>query len=238
MNIIDVIIILLLLMGGIIGFKNGVIRQTVSFVGFFIVLILSYLLKDVVSGILYQFVPFFQFSGDLAGVTVLNILIYEVISFLLIYIVLIAIYHVIVRATRVVETILKFTVILGIPSKLLGMVVGFIEAYIMIFIGLYCLSIPVFSIPEIEQSCVRSMILNQTPLLSSVVEDSLNVVDEFGDLKDQYQDTTDKNQLNLETLDLFLKYHVVSYDSAKELIDSGKLKIEGADSILSQYEGR
>ena len=82
------------------------------------------------------------------------------------------------------------------------------------------------------------MILNQTPLLSSVVEDSLNVVDEFGDLKDQYQDTTDKNQLNLETLDLFLKYHVVSYDSAKELIDSGKLKIEGADSILSQYEGR
>ena len=126
MNIIDVIIILLLLMGGIIGFKNGVIRQTVSFVGFFIVLILSYLLKDVVSGILYQFVPFFQFSGDLAGVTVLNILIYEVISFLLIYIVLIAIYHVIVRATRVVETILKFTVILGIPSKLLGMVVGFI----------------------------------------------------------------------------------------------------------------
>lgn len=238
MNIIDVIIILLLLMGGIIGFKNGVIRQTVSFVGFFIVLILSYLLKDVVSGILYQFVPFFQFSGDLAGVTVLNILIYEVISFLLIYIVLIAIYHVIVRATRIVETILKFTVILGIPSKLLGMVVGFIEAYIMIFIGLYCLSIPVFSIPEIEQSGVRSMILNQTPLLSSVVEDSLNVVDEFGDLKDQYQDTTDKNQLNLETLDLFLKYHVVSYDSAKELIDSGKLKIEGADSILSQYEGR
>lgn len=82
------------------------------------------------------------------------------------------------------------------------------------------------------------MILNQTPLLSSVVEDSLNVVDEFGDLKDQYQDTTDKNQLNLETLDLFLKYHVVSYDSAKELIDSEKLKIEGADSILSQYEGR
>ena len=57
MNIIDVIIILLLLMGGIIGFKNGVIRQTVSFVGFFIVLILSYLLKDVVSGILYQFLP-------------------------------------------------------------------------------------------------------------------------------------------------------------------------------------
>ena len=59
MNIIDIILILLLLMGGVIGFKNGVIRQTVSFVGFFIVVILSYFLKDFVSAILYKFVPFF-----------------------------------------------------------------------------------------------------------------------------------------------------------------------------------
>ncbi len=236
MNIIDIIIILLLLMGGVIGFKNGVIRQTVSFVGFFIVVILSYLLKDFVSAILYKFVPFFSFSGSLEGVTVLNILIYEVIAFLLVYVILIAIYHFIVRMTGIVETILKFTVILGIPSKLLGMVVGFIETYIMVFIGLYCLSLPVFQIPMMNESGVRNTILNHTPGLSNVVRESLNVVDEFADLKEEYEDTTNKNELNKETLDLFLKYNVIRYDSAKELVDNGKLKIDGVESVLNKYK--
>ena len=237
MNIIDIIIILILLMGGVIGFKNGVIRQTVSFVGFFIVVILSYFLKDFVSVILYKFVPFFSFSGSLAGVTTLNILIYEVIAFLLVYVILMAIYHFIVRVTRIVETILKFTVILGIPSKLLGMVVGFIETYIMIFIGLYCLSLPIFQIPMMNESGVRNTILNHTPGLSSAVSKSLNVVNEFADLKEKYKDTTNKNELNKETLDLFLKYNVVRYDTAKELVDSGKLKIDGVESVFQKYEG-
>lgn len=237
MNIIDIIIILILLMGGVIGFKNGVIRQTVSFVGFFIVVILSYFLKDFVSVILYKFVPFFSFSGSLAGVTTLNILIYEVIAFLLVYVILMAIYHFIVRVTRIVETILKFTVILGIPSKLLGMVVGFIETYIMVFIGLYCLSLPIFQIPMMNESGVRNTILNHTPGLSSAVSKSLNVVNEFTDLKEKYKDTTNKNELNKETLDLFLKYNVVRYDTAKELVDSGKLKIDGVESVFQKYEG-
>ena len=237
MNIIDIIIILILLMGGVIGFKNGVIRQTVSFVGFFIVVILSYFLKDFVSVILYKFVPFFSFSGSLAGVTTLNILIYEVIAFLLVYVILMAIYHFIVRVTRIVETILKFTVILGIPSKLLGMVVGFIETYIMVFIGLYCLSLPIFKIPMMNESGVRNTILNRTPGLSSAVSKSLNVVNEFADLKEKYKDTTNKNELNKETLDLFLKYNVVRYDTAKELVDSGKLKIDGVESVFQKYEG-
>ena len=237
MNIIDIIIILILLMGGVIGFKNGVIRQTVSFVGFFIVVILSYFLKDFVSVILYKFVPFFSFSGSLAGVTTLNILIYEVIAFLLVYVILMAIYHFIVRVTRIVETILKFTVILGIPSKLLGMVVGFIETYIMVFIGLYCLSLPIFQIPMMNESGVRNTILNRTPGLSSAVSKSLNVVNEFADLKEKYKDTTNKNELNKETLDLFLKYNVVRYDTAQELVDSGKLKIDGVESVFQKYEG-
>ena len=237
MNIIDIIIILILLMGGVIGFKNGVIRQTVSFVGFFTVVILSYFLKDFVSVILYKFVPFFSFSGSLAGVTTLNILIYEVIAFLLVYVILMAIYHFIVRVTRIVETILKFTVILGIPSKLLGMVVGFIETYIMVFIGLYCLSLPIFQIPMMNESGVRNTILNRTPGLSSAVSKSLNVVNEFADLKEKYKDTTNKNELNKETLDLFLKYNVVRYDTAKELVDSGKLKIDSVESVFQKYEG-
>ena len=159
------------------------------------------------------------------------------IAFLLVYVVLMAIYHFIVHMTGIVETILKFTVILGIPSKLLGMVVGFIETYIMVFIGLYCLSLPIFQIPFMNESGVRNTILNHTPGLSSVVSKSLSVVDEFADLKERYKDTTNKNELNKETLDLFLKYNVVRYNTAQELVDRGKLQIEGVESVLQKYEG-
>ena len=88
-----------------------------------------------------------------------------------------------------------------------------------------------------NESGVRNTILNRTPGLSSAVSKSLNVVNEFADLKEKYKDTTNKNELNKETLDLFLKYNVVRYDTAKELVDSGKLKIDGVESVFQKYEG-
>ena len=83
MNIVDAIIILIILMGAVIGFKNGVIRQTVSLVGFLLVIILAFLLKNPLSLWMYEHLPFFNFWGILKGVTVINILLYEVIAFLI-----------------------------------------------------------------------------------------------------------------------------------------------------------
>ena len=42
MNIVDVIIILLLIVGGISGFKAGIIRNLAEFVGLFAVFILAF----------------------------------------------------------------------------------------------------------------------------------------------------------------------------------------------------
>lgn len=236
MNIVDIIILLLLAMGAVVGFKNGVIKQTISFVGFIVVVILSFLLKGYVSSLMYQFLPFFSFGGALKGVTVLNFVIYEVIAFLLVFSILMTIFEIILRISGIVEKILKYTIILGIPSKLLGMVVGAIEGYIVLFIALYCLSLPVFQIPLLHESSMKNKILNHTPVLSSMVGESMKVFDEFADLKEKYDDKTNVNEFNKESLDLFLKYKIVSYDSAKKLIDNGKLKIDGANSILEKYE--
>ena len=46
MGIIDIIIILLILFGGLIGFKEGVIKKTTSFLGLFVVVIISFILKN------------------------------------------------------------------------------------------------------------------------------------------------------------------------------------------------
>ena len=46
MQIVDIIIILMILLGAIVGFKQGVIRKTTSFLGTFIVIIVSFILKN------------------------------------------------------------------------------------------------------------------------------------------------------------------------------------------------
>ena len=108
--------------------------------------------------------------------------------------------------------------------------------FILVFIILYLLNLPFFNIDIINQSKYKDKILNSTPILSNLVGDTLDVIYEFADLKDKYEIVNDPNQFNLETLDLFLKHKVITVDAVKGLIDSNKLKIDGADNILNKYE--
>ena len=236
MNIVDVLIILIIIAGGVSGFKKGFTREFVSFVGIFLVVILSFLLKNPVSSFLYEHLPFFNFGGLFKGITSLNILLYEVIALLIVMSVLIIILKITTMVTKVFETLLKFTIILGIPSKLLGMVVGFVEGFVWVFIGLYILNLPVFNIKEIEESKFKESILQNVPILSSLADDTVKVIEEFTDLKNQYDDTNiDSNEFNLKTLNVFLKYNVITVESVEKLEEKGKLKIEGLDKLLNEY---
>ena len=152
MNIIDAIIILIILMGAVVGFKNGVIRQMVSLVGFLLVIILAFMLKNPLSLWMYEHLPFFNFWGILKGVTVINILLYEVIAFLILVAVFSIILKLVLFAAKLIEKILEFTVILGIPSKILGAVVGAIEYFFLVFVVLYVVSLPFFDIKSLRDS--------------------------------------------------------------------------------------
>ena len=118
MNIIDIIIILFLILGAYIGFKQGFTKSLVSFLGILFVAIIAYFLKNPVSEFLMSFCPFFNFGGIIKGVTVLNIAVYEIIAFILVFSILMIALKVLLLATGILETILKFTIILGIPSKI------------------------------------------------------------------------------------------------------------------------
>ena len=237
MNIIDIIIILFLILGAYIGFKQGFTKSLVSFLGILFVAIIAYFLKNPVSEFLMSFCPFFNFGGIIKGVTVLNIAIYEIIAFILVFSILIIALKVLLLTTGILETILKFTIILGIPSKILGSIVGIIKHYVIIFFVLYFLSMPNFvDVEFIKNSNYREPILKNTPLLSNVAESTLKVLDEFKGLSDKYTDTENSNEFNLETLDLFLKYKVVTVDTVKKLENNGKIDIKGMDRVISKYE--
>lgn len=236
MNLIDVIVILIILAGAVVGYKSGFTKQIISFFGFIIVIILSYLLKNYISEFMYQYFPFFDFGGVFKGVTVLNILIYEVISFFIVFSILMIVFKLVLFISKIFETLLKFTIILGIPSKLLGALVGMVEYYIIAFFALYILTLPIFAIEGMENSKFKDPILKNTPVLSHYTKDGLQVYEKFNELKDKYEVEQNVDEFNLEALDLFLKYKVITKDSVSKLVESKKLNIPNVDTVLSKYE--
>lgn len=235
MNLIDVIIIVILLFGAIIGFKRGFTKQLISFVGLIVIVVLAFQFKNYVSVFMYENLPFFPFSGYLKGVTVLNIALYEFIAFFLVLAILGILLKVLLFASSIFETLLKFTIILGIPSKILGAIVGVLETYVIIFIALYLLSLPVFDPNLLKGSKMKDPILSSTPLLSGYIDQSLEIFDEFALIKKNYDGKSNANQFNLDTLSLFLKYKVVTVKSVDKLIEKHKIQINNVDSILDKY---
>lgn len=236
MNGFDAAIILILIMGAVVGFKRGFTYEVVSTLGFFLVLILAYFLKNPLSVFLYEHLPFFKFGGIFKGITVLNIFLYEVIAFLVVASILMFILKIIEKVTNLFEKFLKFTFVFSIPSKIAGMVVGIIESYVWVYIILYILNLPMFDISLLQKSQFKDTILNHTVILSNATNNSMKVINEFMDLKEKYENAPNATEFNRETLDLFLKYDVITVDSVETLRDKNKLKIDNLDEILNKYK--
>ena len=123
-GIVDVFIILFLALGGIVGFKSGAIKELTRFIGFFLVIIISFYLKDKLMVLMYENLPFFNFFGIIKGMDALNILLYQLISFLIIFTALMFILKVLIVITGLVEWLVKMTIFLSLPSKIIGLVIG------------------------------------------------------------------------------------------------------------------
>ena len=232
MNVVDVIIIALLILGGVAGFKAGVIKKLTDFIGMFVVIILAFYLKNYISVIMYENLPFFNFFGLINGIDALNILLYEVIAFLVIFIALLFVLKVVLMLTGLVEKILKATVILSIPSKLLGIVVGVIEMYVYLFLILLIVSLPIFDSSFLKDSKMNNFILNNTPVLSGVSEEIVDIYGDVYNIIDNRKNKTNE-QLNEEILKVLIDKKVVTKESAKKLVDKNKIHINDK-SIVEQ----
>jgi uncharacterized membrane protein required for colicin V production len=224
MNVVNVIIIALLILGGVAGFKAGVIKKLTDFIGMFVVIILAFYLKNYISVIMYENLPFFNFFGLINGIDALNILLYEVIAFLVIFIALLFVLKVVLMLTGLVEKILKATVILSIPSKLLGIVVGVIEMYVYLFLILVIVSLPIFDSSFLKDSKMNNFILNNTPVLSGVSEEIIDIYGDVYNIIDNRKNKTNE-QLNEEILKVLIDKKVVTKESAKKLVDKNKIHI-------------
>lgn len=238
MDILGIIILIFVGFGAVLGFKRGFTKELVEALGFIVIIVLAYFLKNPLSVILYEYLPFFKI-GILRNVEVLNILVYETIAFILCLLILGILLRVILVVSSVFEKILNATIILGIPSKILGAIVGIIHHYIIAFVVVYILALFFFDLDFVKNSNFANKVLNNTPILSSLFDKSIGIVDDFKDLKDKYSDKTiSENEFNYQAIELFLKYDVITPTSLQKLFDNGKIeKFDGYDKLIEKYKG-
>lgn len=233
---IDIIILIFLILGFLLGFKRGMISSFISLVGMICIVILSFSLKNFLSVFLYEHLPFFHFFGLLNGISILNILFYEGIAFLILFSLFFILFKIILKVSKILDKILKLTIVFTIPSKIIGGILGLLESYLIIFMVLFLLNLPVFHTNVIQSSKLKKEILYNTPYLSDKIQNYNDVTTEFIELKKSFKNNFNDEKFHLETIDLFLKYHIISKESLKKLIKEDKIEINGVDKVLEKYE--
>jgi len=233
MNIVDIIIILMVILGAVVGFKDGFIKRTTKFLGTFIVCLVAFILKNPLSVVMYENLPFIKLGGLIKGIDIINILIYELIAFIIVAAALTLILKILITITGLVEKLLKMTIFLSIPSKILGIFIGAIEYYVYVFFILVFLNLPAFNIDLIKESQFNDVILHKTPILSSVVSNTLDTYTEVYNILDDNKYMSEV-EINEEILDMLLEKQFITVDSAQKLVDMNKIFIEDT-SILDKY---
>lgn len=233
-GIVDIFIVLFVLMGGVVGYKNGAIKEGVQFVGLFICLIVAFIFKDQLMVLMYENLPFFNFFGIIRGLDAINVLFYQLIAFIVIFAALMFILKVLIVITGFVELLLKMTVFLSVPSKIIGIFVGMIEFYVYVFVVLYILNMPIFNLSYVADSKYGNIVLENTPILSSFVDNTVNVyVDVWNIIKNR--DKKSNKEVNTLVLVTLLDNKLITVDSARKLVSANKIIIED-ESILDYYE--
>ena len=233
-GILDAVIIVLLLGGIVFGAKRGFIHSAVEFVGIVLVLILSFILKNPVADLLFNFFPFIDFKDAGASSAVLNILLYETIAFVLVFTVFELLFKLVKQSSKIIQKILDMTIIGGILSDILGAIVGFIEAYILTFMIIYIVTLPLFGL-DIEKSKMAKFMIEKTPVLNNVMDKGIDSLTTLSDitLNDNYNKQSDS--YNIMAVECMLKGGIITTSSADILVKKGKLPYKGIEDVINKY---
>ena len=223
MNLISVVIFLIVLLYVIMGFKRGVIKTGVSLIGTFAILILSFVFKDTLANFLMKNLPFFNFAGVFNGIKAINILMYEIVSFVVIFVVLYCILNILLSLSGLIEKILKLTIILAIPSKILGALLGLIEGIVVAFLLTFVLLHLGPTEKMVMESKTAIVLLERTPIIGKMAVNTTLALEEINNLVNDLKKDDDRQAANLNVLNKLIYYKIISGEDAQKLIDNKKI---------------
>ncbi len=168
MFLVDIILLIILVLGILDGVRKGGLKSFVSFFGSILVFFLSWTLKGSLANVLIHSLP------QLGGNGAISVLIYYILSFIILLIVFSIIYNAVLKITNVIEKVMDATIVLGLVSRILGGLFGFVKTYLFMFIVLFIMSI--FNLSFLNNSKVNNYMLEKTPLLAPLIEDAWTAV--------------------------------------------------------------
>ena len=236
MNLLDIAIVFILVMFAIVGFKRGIIRELASVIGIIIVFILSYTFKGFLGDFLCTILPFFKFNGVIEGYTSINLLFYQIIAFIILFGLFLSIYEIVLNISNVLQKLVNLTLVFIIPSKILGAILSVIEGVVIIFVVLLFLMIPLKDNDLFKGSTLASKIIYETPILSNSTREITDTMAEIVEIEEGIdEETLSIDEANLKTIDIMLRYKVVSKNTVEKLIDKKKLVVPNIETVLNKY---
>ncbi|MGX7596118.1 CvpA family protein [Planococcus plakortidis] len=170
----DLILLVLLLAGILVGFKRGLVLQFLHMVGFIVALIVAYTYYKPLAENFVLWVPYptvDETSRFAIAVEQLNLdeTFYQLLAFALIFFVV----KFLLTLIASMFDFIKYIPVLGFLSRIFGGILGLIEAHILLFIGLYVFALlPIDGIQnQIENSGIARAILEHTPYFSEKVKE-------------------------------------------------------------------
>lgn len=220
--IVNSVIILFLVMGVYDGYKKGFIEGLFRLAGAIVALVLAYMFKDKLSVLLYTHLPFIKLGGLFRGVSVINILIYELIAFVLIFIVAILVVDLVVKTSGLVEKLLKIIPLFDVLNGILGALIGFLQTivilYFVIFVFKFGCNLFGFQLqPSLADNVLEIKILDEK------FGSTISSFNEIAALSKTYENSKDKTELNNKSIDILLKYGIISKENLDILIKNGKI---------------
>ena len=224
MNVLDIIIVFIFLLGMIAGYKTGFLKGIISLVGISVILFVAFLFRSNLAGILLKICPFFTFNGIYKGISSLNILIYEGIAFMAIFIFLLGFLAIILSITGLIQKLIDISIVLTLPSKILSIIVGAINALVITFVMLFVLLNINPTRKYVYNSYISKVIMERTVILSKVTTNNYLAYEEINDVVKECQKDKDKKKCNTDVANTMIKYDIVSKNEVEELIIIRKLK--------------
>lgn len=223
-GILDGIIVILFMLGIVYGTKKGFLHGIIAFAGLIVILTITFLLRGTVGDILLKGMPFFKFHGAYKGITALNILLYEAVAFILVFLFLLSILSLILKFTGILQKLIDSSIVLTLPSKILGVMVGLINTLIVIFIMLFVMVNINSTRKYVYESKIASLIMERTFILSSINDKYYLSAEEINNVLDKCKEEKNKHICNVMVTNTLIKFDVITKEKVIELIDSNKLK--------------
>ncbi|MDV2581168.1 CvpA family protein [Alkalibacillus haloalkaliphilus] len=171
----DIILLILLILGFLIGLKRGFILQLMHLAGFVVAFIVARLYYEDLAGLLELWIPNpntadEHFWGTLISGSGLVDAFYNGVAFIIIFIIVKILMQVLANMLDFVSNI----PILSSINNLLGSIFGLIEMYVIVFVVLFLLSLVSVDFVQdfIQDSSIASFMIENTPLLSDLIKNA------------------------------------------------------------------